>query len=143
MRKKAQYDCDALLAESNQLSRTVGELMKAGNKAEAEAIRSRSAAMKDEIKSLEEKVKQLEAELQQHLYQIPNAPYHMVPEGRGAEDNLEIRKGGSIPSLPENALPHWELAAKYNLIDFELGVKITGAGFPVYKSKMARLQRAW
>lgn len=142
MRKKAQYDCDALLAESNQLSRTVGELMKAGNKAEAEAIRSRSAAMKDEIKSLEEKVKQLEAELQQHLYQIPNAPYHMVPEGRGAEDNLEIRKGGSIPSLPENALPHWELAAKYNLIDFELGVKITGAGFPVYKSKMARLQRA-
>lgn len=142
MRKKAQYDCDALLAESNQLSRTVGELMKAGNKAEAEAIRSRSAAMKDEIKSLEEKVKQLEAELQQHLYQIPNAPYHMVPEGRGAEDNLEIRKGGSIPSLPENALPHWELAAKYNLIDFELGVKITGAGFPVYKGKMARLQRA-
>jgi seryl-tRNA synthetase len=142
MRKKAQYDCDALLAESNQLSRTVGEMMKAGNKAEAEAIRSRSAAMKDEIKSLEEKVKQLEAELQQHLYQIPNAPYHMVPEGRGAEDNLEIRKGGSIPSLPENALPHWELAAKYNLIDFELGVKITGAGFPVYKGKMARLQRA-
>lgn len=142
MRKKAQYDCDALLAESNQLSRTVGELMKAGNKAEAEAIRSRSAAMKDEIKRLEEKVKQLEAELQHHLYQIPNAPYHMVPEGRGAEDNLEIRKGGSIPSLPENALPHWELAAKYNLIDFELGVKITGAGFPVYKGKMARLQRA-
>lgn len=142
MRKKAQYECDALLAESNRLSRTVGELMKAGNKAEAEAIRSRSAAMKDEIKSLEEKVKQLEVELQQHLYQIPNAPYHLVPIGHGAEDNLEIRKGGTIPSLPENALPHWELAAKYNLIDFELGVKITGAGFPVYKGKMARLQRA-
>ncbi len=142
MRKKAQYECDALLAESNQLSRTVGELMKAGNKAEAEAIRSRSAAMKDEIKNLEEKVKQLEAELQQHLYQIPNAPYHLVPVGHGAEDNLEIRKGGTIPSLPENALPHWDLATKYNLIDFELGVKITGAGFPVYKGKMARLQRA-
>ncbi|MCX7744451.1 MAG: serine--tRNA ligase [Flavobacteriales bacterium] len=142
MRKKAQYDCDALLAESNQLSRTVGELMKAGNKAEAEAIRSRSAALKEDIKNLEEKVKQLEAELQQHLNQIPNTPYHMVPEGKGADDNLEIRKGGSIPSLPEHALPHWELAAKYNLIDFELGVKITGAGFPVYKGKMARLQRA-
>lgn len=142
MRKKAQFECDALLAESNQLSRTVGELMKAGNKAEAETVRSRSAAMKDEIRVLEEKVKQLESELQQHLYQIPNAPYHLVPDGRGAEDNLEIRKGGDVPSLPADALPHWDLAAKYNLIDFELGVKITGAGFPVYKGKMARLQRA-
>lgn len=142
MRKKAQYECDALLAESNQLSRSVGELMKAGNKAEAESIRSRSAAMKDEIKSLEEKVKQLDLKLQQHLYQIPNAPYHLVPEGKGAEDNLEIKQGGTIPSLPEDALPHWELAAKYNLINFELGVKITGAGFPVYVGKMARLQRA-
>ena len=142
MRKKAQYECDALLAESNQLSRTVGELMKAGNKAEAETVRSRSAAMKDEIRALEEKVKQFESDLQQHLYQIPNAPYHLVPDGRGAEDNLEVKKGGIVPSLPADALPHWDLAAKYNLIDFEMGVKITGAGFPVYKGKMARLQRA-
>ncbi len=142
MRKKAQYECDALLAESNQLSRTVGELMKAGNKVEAEKLRSRSAAMKDEIRALEEKVKQLELDLQQHLYQIPNAPYHLVPDGRGAEDNLEVKKGGVVPSLPADALPHWDLATKYNLIDFELGVKITGAGFPVYKGKMARLQRA-
>jgi len=142
MRKKAQYECDALLAESNRLSRTVGELMKAGNKEEAEKVRSRSAEMKDEIRVLEEKVKQLESELQQHLYQIPNAPYHLVPEGKGAEDNLEIKKGGVMPNLPADALPHWDLAVKYNLIDFELGVKITGAGFPVYKGKMARLQRA-
>lgn len=142
MRKRAQFECDALLAESNQLSRTVGELMKAGNKAEAETIRNRSAAMKDEIRLLEEKVKKLETDLQQHLYQIPNAPYHLVPDGKGAEDNLEVKKGGIVPSLPANALPHWELATKYNLIDFELGVKITGAGFPVFKGKMARLQRA-
>lgn len=142
MRKKAQFECDTLLAESNQLSRTVGELMKAGKKAEAETVRNRSAALKDEIRLLEEKVKKLEIDLQQHLYQIPNAPYYLVPAGKGDEDNVEVKKGGLFPSLPANALPHWELAAKYNLIDFELGVKITGAGFPVFKGKMARLQRA-
>ncbi|MCZ2444029.1 MAG: serine--tRNA ligase [Flavobacteriales bacterium] len=141
-RKKTQHTLDETQATLNQTSKQIGELLKQGLKNEAESTRKKTFSLKEEIKQQEEELKDIEQSLQQMLYAIPNAPYHLVPEGKTAEDNLEIRQGGTIPTLDEGAMPHWELAQKYNLIDFELGVKITGAGFPVYKGKMARLQRA-
>lgn len=142
IRRKAQQESDQLLAEVNVASKQIGALMQAGKKEEAEAAKLNVGSIKENIKKLEEAKSQAENELTQHLYTIPNAPYQLVPEGRGADDNLEIKQCGTIPDLGENKLPHWELASKYNLIDFELGVKITGAGFPVYIGKAARLQRA-
>jgi seryl-tRNA synthetase len=141
-RRKAQQESDALLAESNAASKEIGALMQAGKKEEAEAAKTKITSIKEKIKQLEEVQAQAEHELTQHLYTIPNAPYKLVPEGKGADDNQEIRKSGEIPKLEASNLPHWELTTKYDLIDFELGVKITGAGFPVYKGKAARLQRA-
>jgi len=141
-RKNAQTQLDANLAESNRLSKTIGQLMKEGKKEEAEAAKNSVSAMKEGNKLLETEMKQAEADLTELLCQIPNLPSDEVPEGKTAEDNVIERSGGTIPALPEDALPHWELAKKYDLIDFELGVKITGAGFPVYKEKGARLQRA-
>jgi seryl-tRNA synthetase len=140
-RRKAQHESDALLAEANAASKQIGALMQSGKKEEAEAAKVNVASIKEKIKGLEEVQAKAENELTQHLYTIPNTPYKMVPEGKTPEDNVEIRKSGEIPTL-ESKLPHWELCAKYDLIDFELGVKITGAGFPVYKGKAARLQRA-
>src|SRR5688572_3488947 len=142
IRRKAQQESDQLQAEANAISKQVGQLIQTGKKEEAETAKANVAAIKDNIKKLEDAKNQGENDLQQHLYTIPNTPYHLVPEGKGADDNLEIRQSGNIPDLGKNNLPHWELATKYNLIDFELGVKITGAGFPVYKGKAARLQRA-
>lgn len=141
-RRKAQQESDALLAEANAASKQIGALMQSGKKEEAETAKARVTSIKEKIKELEEVQAKAENELIQHLYTIPNAPYKMVPEGKGADDNVEIRKSGEIPKLEASNLPHWELASKYDLIDFELGVKITGAGFPVYKGKAARLQRA-
>jgi len=142
IRRKAQQESDQLLAEANAAAKQIGSLMQAGKKEEAEAAKASVATIKEKIKQLEEAQAKAEEDLKQHLYTIPNAPYKLVPEGKTPEENLEIRRSGSIPALEESKLPHWELAAKYNLIDFELGVKITGAGFPVYKGKAARLQRA-
>ncbi|GAB6007754.1 serine--tRNA ligase [Dysgonomonas reticulitermitis] len=141
-RKKAQTVLDAALSESNTLSKHIGQLMKEGKKAEAETSKNRVAEIKSENKALEDTLRQAEQDLQDLLVLIPNLPSDEVPEGRVAEDNVVERSGGVIPDLGENALPHWELAKKYDLIDFELGVKITGAGFPVYKGKGARLQRS-
>ncbi|NDV94922.1 serine--tRNA ligase [Dysgonomonas sp. 521] len=141
-RKKTQTTLDASLAESNTLSKHIGQLMQQGNKAEAEAAKNKVAEMKGQNKILEEALKQSEMELHELLVQIPNLPADEVPEGRAAEDNVVEKTGGTVPDLGEDALPHWELAKKYDLIDFELGVKISGAGFPVYKGKGARLQRA-
>lgn len=141
-RKKTQTTLDASLAESNSLSKHIGQLMKEGKKAEAEAAKSRVAEMKGENKILEDALRQAEQDLQDLLVLIPNLPSDEVPEGRTAEDNIIEKTGGIIPELGETALPHWDLAKKYDLIDFELGVKISGAGFPVYKGKGARLQRA-
>ncbi len=141
-RKKTQHELDSILAEQNQVAKKVGELMKAGDKEAAEEAKKSNVALKEKSKQLEEIYTTLENELIQHLYTIPNAPYQLVPEGRGADDNTEIKQGGSIPTLQDNAQPHWDLASQYQLIDFELGVKITGAGFPVYRGKMARVQRA-
>lgn len=142
VRKTSQQSLDTNLSELNQLSRSIGALMKEGKKEEAESIRLQVANLKESNKQLETDMKEAERKLTELLCQIPNLPSDKVPEGKHAEDNLVEKEGGAIPTLSENALPHWDLAKKYDLIDFELGVKITGAGFPVYKDKGARLQRA-
>lgn len=141
-RKAAQAEGDTLLAEANQISKQVGDLFKAGKANEAGALKERTAVLKGLIADKELEKKQAEVDLQSLLVTLPNAPHLSVPEGKGADDNLTVYTHGEIPNLGENALPHWDLATKYDLIDFELGVKITGAGFPVYKGKGARLQRA-
>ena len=142
IRKASQQQLDNNLAEINQLSKSIGQWMKEGEKDAAEVARSKVAILKENVKQLEIDMKKAEKRLVDLLCQIPNLPNDRVPEGKTAEDNLIEKTGGVIPILPEGALPHWELAKKYDLIDFELGVKITGAGFPVYKQKGAQLQRA-
>ncbi|MDO4191123.1 MAG: serine--tRNA ligase [Bacteroidales bacterium] len=142
VRRATQKELDNTLATMNKLSKSIGALMKAGNKAEAEAAKAETATLKEQSKALSVKMEEAAENIKQLLLQIPNLPHESVPEGRTAEDNVEEKRAGIIPELGENALPHWELASKYNLIDFELGVKISGAGFPVYIGKGARLQRA-
>ena len=141
-RKAAQAQLDSNLAEINATSKNIGRLMKEGKKEEAEAAKQRVAIIKETNKTLEEDKDGAFKQMQDLLYTIPNLPYDEVPEGETAADNLVVKTGGLETELPKNALPHWELAKKYDLIDFDLGVKITGAGFPVYKGKGARLQRA-
>ena len=141
-RKSTQVVLDTNLAEVNTTSKAIGALMKEGKKDEAEAAKARVASLKETNKTLQADMDQAAHDLQQLLYTIPNVPYEEVPEGNGAEDNLVVKMGGMETPLPKDALPHWELAKKYDIIDFDLGVKITGAGFPVYKGKGARLQRA-
>ena len=141
-RRVAQQELDNVLAQNKQLAAKVGQLMKAQAVEEANAVKAEVAVLKDKAKELQEKMDAAAEELQQVLYTIPNIPYDEVPEGAVAEDNVVEKTGGTETVLPDNALPHWELAKKYDLIDFDLGVKITGAGFPVYKGKGAQLQRA-
>ena len=141
-RKQAQAKLDSLLAEVKNISKTIGALMKQGKKDEAEAAKKQVELIKQQTVELEACKKEAEEARTQVLYTIPNVPYDLVPEGKTAEDNLIVKTGGHDTPLPENALPHWELAKKYNLIDFDLGVKISGAGFPVYIGQGARLQRA-
>ncbi|MBQ2068944.1 MAG: serine--tRNA ligase [Bacteroidales bacterium] len=141
-RKALQQKSDALLGEQKKRAAAIGELMKQGLKAEAEAAKAEVAALKAESNDLLAQAEANNKELEAKLVLLPNTPCDQVPEGKGAEDNVVVRMGGPEPVLPENALPHWELAKKYDIIDFDLGVKITGAGFPVYKGKGARLQRA-
>ena len=141
-RKAAQTELDKNLAEQNKTAKTIGLLMKEGKKAEAEQAKQEVTQLKEQSKKLQEDKDQAEKQLQELLYTIPNLPYDEVPEGTSAEDNVVVKMGGMETQLPENALPHWELAKKYNLIDFDLGVKISGAGFPVYIGQGARLQRA-
>jgi len=141
-RRNTQVVLDNSLSELNTLSKSIGQFMKEGKKAEAEAAREKTAQLKENNKTLENEMREIEQELQNMLVTIPNLPHDSVPEGRTAEDNVTEKTGGVMPDLPENSLPHWDLAKRYDIIDFELGVKITGAGFPVYKGKGARLQRA-
>lgn len=141
-RRNAQNQLDKNLAEVNATSKSIGQLMKEGKKEEAEAAKAHVAEIKEISKALQAEMDQAQEDLTNLLYTIPNVPYDEVPEGTGAEDNVVEKMGGMETELPQNALPHWELAKKYDLIDFDLGVKITGAGFPVYKGKGARLQRA-
>lgn len=140
-RKATQAEADQLQAEMNALSKSIGQLFKEGKTDEANAGKEKTAGLKEQIKDLTTLLEATEKELLTALVQLPNLPHASVPAGKSAEDNLTVREGGQMPSLT-NALPHWELAKKYDLIDFELGVKLTGAGFPVYKGKGAKLQRA-
>ena len=141
-RRSAQNQLDKNLSEVNSTSKAIGALMKEGKKEEAEAAKARVAEIKEISKELQATMDKAAEDMQNLLYTIPNVPYESVPEGFGAEDNVVEKMGGMETELPKDALPHWELAKKYDLIDFDLGVKITGAGFPVYKGKGARLQRA-
>ena len=141
-RKESQAHLDDNLAQQNKIAKSIGQLMREGKKEEAEQAKAAVAGLKADSKLMQDKKAELEEQLQQLLYTIPNVPYDEVPEGFGAEDNVVVKTGGTNTTLPENALPHWELAKKSNLIDFDLGVKITGAGFPVYTGLGARLQRA-
>lgn len=141
-RRAAQAQLDNTLSESNKLSKDIGELMKSGEKSKAAILKEKTVLLKESSRELSEKAEALAQELTQKLYTIPNLPYHLVPEGKTPEDNLTVFQEGEIPALYEGAQPHWELLKKYDIVDFELGVKITGAGFPVYKGKGARLQRA-
>jgi len=141
-RRAIQTELDAILAESNKLSKDIGQLFKSGERQKAEILKQKTVQLKDKSKGLTEDLQNKATELQELLYLIPNIPNEIVPAGSTEEDNETTFEEGEIPTLHESALPHWELAKKYDIIDFELGNKITGAGFPVYKGKGAKLQRA-
>lgn len=141
-RKSIQAELDQTLSESNKLSKEIGDLFKQGKTSEANVLREKTGQLKELSHELKEKMHAVEAELQAALYHIPNIPNELVPAGSDDTDNEMIGEEGSIPDLSKEALPHWEIAEKYGLIDFELGVKITGSGFPVYRGKGAKLQRA-
>lgn len=141
-RRAAQKERDDNAAVLNKMAAQIGALMKQGQREEAEAVKAQVAALKNTNKEIDDRLKAAEDEITEILLSIPNVPYEGVPAGRTAADNVVEKEGGDMPNLGEDALPHWELAKKYNLIDFDLGVKITGAGFPVYIGKGARLQRA-
>ena len=141
-RRSLQARLDTTLAESNSLSKEIGMLFKNGEHEKANAVKEKTTSLKALSKELSQSLQEKSRELDQLLYQIPNVPHESVPAGNSDADNLEVFREGDIPELDDKALPHWELAKKYDIIDFDLGAKITGAGFPVYKGKGARLQRA-
>jgi len=141
-RRAMQTEMDGTLAQLNSLSKEIGTLYKTGKAQEANLLKEKTTGLKEASKSMGEALNAVALELEQALYLIPNVPNELVPAGSTEEDNEEVFREGDIPKLMQGALPHWELAKKYDIIDFELGVKITGAGFPVYKGKGARLQRA-
>ena len=141
-RREMQSMNDNMQAEMNRISKEVGSLMKSGKRAEADAAKQKTYLLKEEIKSLSEKLGPIENELRNEIIKLPNLPHESVTPGTGANDNVKVREGGKIPVIAGHALPHWDLIKKYDIIDFELGIKLTGAGFPVYKGKGARLQRA-
>ncbi|WP_315321553.1 serine--tRNA ligase [Segatella oulorum] len=142
IRRKAQQKLDANKQQQNQLSKQIGGLMKDGNKAEAEKIKDQVAELKAADKALNEVMEKAQKDMTEVLLSIPNIPNDEVPEGKDANDNVVVKEGGTKPDLGDEALCHWDLLKKYNLVDFDLGVKITGAGFPIYLGKMARFQRA-
>lgn len=141
-RRATQVELDNILAESNKLSKDIGALMKSGEKAKAEILKEKTTQLRDKSKELTEVLNKVSEELTLELYKLPNTPADIVPEGKTADDNINVFEEGEIPVLHEGALPHWELIKKYDIIDFELGTKITAPGFPVYKGKGAKLQRA-
>lgn len=142
IRRDAQQKSDATKQQANQLAKKIGQLMKAGDKEAAEQAKNEVANLKAECKAIEEIMEKAQNDLTQLLSQIPNIPNDDVPEGKDASDNVVVKEGGEMPNLPEDAMCHWDLCKKFNLIDFDLGVKVTGSGFPFYIGKMARLQRA-
>lgn len=140
--RNKKTELDELLSEMNSIAKQVGELFKSGQKDKAEEYRNKSLILKETEQKLRAEVNVLEDEIRDLLYQIPNVPKAIVPSGKSEKDNETVYEAGTIPNLSDDALPHWEIADKYDLIDFELGVKVTGAGFPIYKGKGAKLQRA-
>ena len=142
LRRSLQTESDALKSTQNQIAARIGQYMKQGLKDEAEKAKAEVAGIKEKYNDMIARLDQAEKDMNAKIVLLPNLPCDLVPEGKGAEDNLVVKMGGPEVNLPENALPHWELAKKYDIIDFDLGVKITGAGFPVYKGKGAKLQRA-
>ena len=142
LRRETQNTLDTLKAKSNADSKKIGDLMRSGKADDANTLRASIALDKDKVKSLEESLTEFEKKQQEILYKIPNVPASKVPAGKSAEDNINVYEHGTVPALPSDAQPHWELIKKYDIIDFDLGIKIAGAGFPVYKGKGARLQRA-
>ncbi len=141
-RRATQVELDNILAESNKLSKDIGALMKSGEKAKAEILKEKTTQLRDKSKESTEVLNKVSEDLTLELYKLPNTPANIVPEGKTADDNINVFEEGEIPVLHEGALPHWELIKKYDIIDFELGTKITAPGFPVYKGKGAKLQRA-
>ncbi|MGJ1331475.1 MULTISPECIES: serine--tRNA ligase [Sphingobacterium] len=141
-RRKIQSESDALSAEANAAAKQIGDLMRQGKKEEAETVKSKSSGYKEQVKQLLDQLGTIEAELNEKIVQLPNLPHQSVPAGVSAEDNEVVLSHGEIPALSEDALPHWELLNKYDIVDLELGVKVAGAGFPIYKGKGAKLQRA-
>ncbi|MFO8055392.1 MAG: serine--tRNA ligase [Bacteroidales bacterium] len=141
-RRKTQSELDEILAESRRLAKTIGQLMQQGKKPEAEAVKEKTTSLKKKAKTLQHRLSDQNHRQQQLLMEVPNVPHTSVPAGNTEQDNLLIKTSENIPEIGSGMLPHWELAKKFDLIDFDLGVKITGAGFPVYKDKVARLQRA-
>ncbi len=141
-RRTTQSELDQLLAEANQLAKSIGQLYKAGERDKAETAKSQSAKLKEQTKELSAKLSETAELLSKKLVELPNIPHESVPAGHSDADNETIYQEGELPALPEDALPHWELAAKYNIIDFDLGSKVTGAGFPFYRGQGARSQRA-
>jgi len=141
-RRDIQTRADQMQGEMNRISKEIGSLMKEGKKTEADAAKEKTYKLKEEIKTLSDKLIPLENELKNEIVRLPNLPHESVAPGHGADDNVKVREGGKMPVLPDSAMPHWDLIKKYDIIDFDLGIKLTGAGFPVYKGKGARLERA-
>jgi seryl-tRNA synthetase len=141
-RREIQSKTDSMQGEMNRISKEIGALMKDGKRDEAAASKEKTYSLKEEIKSLIDKLVPIDNELRSEIISLPNIPHESVPPGYGADDNIKVREGGTMPLISDKALPHWDLIKKYDIIDFDLGIKLTGAGFPVYKGKGAKLQRA-
>jgi seryl-tRNA synthetase len=141
-RREAQVKSDTLQSEMNRISKEIGLLLKAGKNTEAEDAKKKTYVIKEEIHTLAEILPSIDNELRNEIIRLPNLPHESVTPGTGEENNTKIREGGIVKDVPESALPHWELIKKYDIIDFDLGIKLTGAGFPVYKGKGAKLERA-
>jgi len=141
-RREIQAKTDKLQSDMNRISREIGSMMKDGKRDEAEAAKEQTYILKEEIKTLTEKLAPIDNELRAEIVRLPNLPHESVPAGHGADDNVKVKEGGVMPVIPASSLPHWDLIKKYDIIDFDLGIKLTGAGFPVYKGKGAKLQRA-
>jgi seryl-tRNA synthetase len=141
-RREIQFKADLLQSDLNRISKEIGSMMKEGRKDDADAAREKTYSVKEEIKYLSDKLLPLENELRNEIIRLPNLPHSSVAPGYGADNNVKVKESGVIPVLPGSALPHWDLIKKYDVIDFDLGIKLTGAGFPVYKGKGAKLERA-
>ena len=141
-RREIQSKTDTLQGDMNRISKEIGSLMKVGKRDEADASKEETYSLKEEIKVLSDKLMPIDNDLRNEIIRLPNLPHESVPGGHGADDNIKVREGGIMPVVSKTALPHWDLIKKYDIIDFDLGIKLTGAGFPVYKGKGAKLQRA-